>query len=452
MRCPRSPAFRPGLVASLLLALTTGCSTPPAMTTDTAALDRELAALVHPQQGPLLAVAALAVHDGRVVYARQFGSRHLGGDGAPPLPVTERTLFRVASISKLVVTLGVLRLVEQGRLDLDEDVSLQLGWPLRHPQFPAVPITLRLLLSHRSGLSDDGENYLFDGRTRLQDVLTRGASNWARDTAPGTRFEYVNLNFGVVAQVMERASGERFDRLMQRLVLQPLGLRGGFDPASFTPADQQDIATLYRKRRTEAGRDVWDPSGPWVVQADDFRHQPPQPPAGSAGYAIGSNGALYGPQGRLRTGLHDLGVLLQMLLADGRHQGRAFLSPDSVALLGAEHWRLDAARSNGDPTNDWALSWGLGVQRFTDATHGPGRGDRLVDGGGFSGWGHSGDAYGLLGLFALDPARRSGFVLLLAGPAVDPATQPGAGSAWTRWQERAATALARHLRAGSPPP
>ena len=75
-----------------------------------------------------------------------------------------------------------------------------------------------------------------------------------------------------------------------------------------------------------------------------------------------------------------------------------------------------------------------------------------MQGGGFSGFGHSGDAYGLLGLFALDPARHSGFALLLAGPAVDPAAQPGAESAWTRWQERAATALARHLGAGSARP
>ena len=81
----------------------------------------------------MLAAAALAIRDGQVVYASQFGARHLGSrpDDAV-LPVTERTLFRVASISKLVVAVGVMRLVEQGRLDLDADVSALLGWPLRH--------------------------------------------------------------------------------------------------------------------------------------------------------------------------------------------------------------------------------------------------------------------------------------------------------------------------------
>ena len=62
---------------------------------------------------------------------------------------------RVASVSKLIVALGVMRLVEQNRLDLDRDVSDYLGWRLRNPAFPDRPITLRLLLSHRSSLRDD---------------------------------------------------------------------------------------------------------------------------------------------------------------------------------------------------------------------------------------------------------------------------------------------------------
>jgi len=447
---------------SFLLVLLTGCTTMPHPPIPEPAhdLDRELSALVADPAHPLLAVAALAIRDGQVVYASQFGARHLGsGPGDAVLPVTERTLFRVASISKLVVAVGVMRLVEQGRLDLDADVSALLGWPLRHPQFPTVPITLRLLLSHRSGLSDGGERYFFDGATTLQDVLSpqgrlyQDGLNWRRDKAPAAWFEYVNLNFGVIATVMERATGERFDRLMQRLVLQPLGLRGGFNPADFPAADQADIATLYRKRRTEgpAGqeREVWNPAGPWVVQADDFRHQRPAPPVGLERYVIGSNGTLFGPQGRLRIGVRDLGTLMQMLLNQGRHGDSAFLQPASVERLAREQWRMDETRSNGEAANDWALSWGLGVQRFTDAS-GPGRGDRLVDGGGLTGWGHTGDAYGLTGVFVLDPATRQGLVVLVAGPGVDPATFPSRWSAMVRWQELAISAVHRFISPHAP--
>lgn len=64
--------------------------------------------------------------------------------------ITADDPVRVASVSKLVTTIGVMRLVEDGKLDLDADVSTYLGWTLRHPRFPDTPITLRLLLSHRS--------------------------------------------------------------------------------------------------------------------------------------------------------------------------------------------------------------------------------------------------------------------------------------------------------------
>lgn len=437
------------------------CTTPAMIPKDSTTLDAELANLVNDPRHPVVAVAALAIRDGQVVYANRFGARHLGSrPGDAVLPLTPRTLFRVASISKLVVTVGVLRLLEAGRVSLDEDVSAAIGWHLRHPQFPERPITLRLLLSHRSGLSDGGESYFFEGGTPLRDVLQPGGrhfrdgANWRRDKAPGDWFEYVNLNFGVVATVMERATGERFDRLMQRLVLQPLGLRGGFNPADFSADDVADMATMYRKRRTEGPpgreRDIWDPAGPWVVQADDFRHQPPAPPAGLARYEVGSNGTLFGPQGRLRITVADLGVLMQVLIDQGRYRGQTFLQPSSVALMGSAQWQLDATRSNGNPDRDWALSWGLGVQRFTDRSGPGGRGDRLVEGGGFTGWGHTGDAYGLMGLFALDPARRDGMVVLVAGPGVDPQTYPSRWSALYRWQEQAVSAVYRHLGSSSP--
>lgn len=277
--------------------------------------------------------------------------------------------------------------------------------------------------------------------------LYQPGAHWRRDRAPGAWFSYVNLNWGVIATVMERATGERFDRLMQRLVLAPLDLRGGFNPADFPAADVADIATLYRKRRDDGERETWDPAGPWIAHADDFSRQPPQPPAHLDRYVIGSNGTVFGPQGRLRISVADLGVLLQMLLDEGRHGGRAFLQPASVRLLASEQWRFDGARPNGESGHDWALAWGLGVQRFTD-TGSPGRGDRLVDGGGLGGWGHRGDAYGLKAAFVLDTERRQGLVVVLSGPGIDPDGQPGRYSAMDRWEERAVTAVFRRALQG----
>ncbi len=441
----------------LLLAVLVSSCTPPSMLTlpspamDTSSpssrLSRELAALVSDAEHPVASVAALAIRDGHIVYQQQFGIRHPGWPpDEAPLPVEAATRYRIASISKLVVALGVLRMVEQGQLALDDDVSLHLGWPLRHPQFADRPITLRRLLTHRSGLSDGGERYFFDGATRLQDVLTpqgplfANGMNWRHDNPPGADFEYVNLNYGVIAQVMERASGERFDRLMQRLVMQPLGLGASFNPADWPRAQQQQVAALLRKRPADG--ETWDPTGPWQVQTDDFRQQPAQAPARLEDYVVGSNGSLFGPQGRLRISLPELGVILQMLLAQGQHQGHAFLQPASVAQLGQVQWqRQGPPPAQGE--NVGACAWGLGVQIFSDTAE-PGCGDRLVESGGFSGWGHTGDAYGLMGVFALDPVRRLGMVIVLNGPGVDPAHFASRFSALYRWEEIAATAVYRH--------
>ena len=124
---------------------------------------------------------------------------------------------RVASISKLVTAIGAMRLVEQGKLDLDADLSPLLGWQLRHPAFPDTPITLRLLLSHRAGLTDAAGYYAIPLDGSLRDT-TDDPRAWDDAHAPGTFFRYTNLNFAVVASAMERATGERFDKLMQRLV------------------------------------------------------------------------------------------------------------------------------------------------------------------------------------------------------------------------------------------
>jgi CubicO group peptidase (beta-lactamase class C family) len=348
-----------------------------------------------------------------------------------------------------------MRLVDQGRLDLDADVSEVLGWPLRHPQFPHAPISLRLLMTHRSGLTD-AAGYAWGTDTALREVLAPGgrlfrdAAAWQRDRAPGTWFRYVNLNWGVIGTVMERAAGERFDHLMRRLLLQPLGLRGGFQPAGttadlaaqFPPEVADDIATLYRKRRTQGEREIWEPEGPWVPQVDERQPWPTGRSTGLEGYVPGTNGTLFSPQGGLRISTADLGTLMQMLMNGGTHRGQTLLSAHALAELSREQWRSDPQRPNGDTQDDGMRSWALGPQRFTDAS-GPGRGDRLVEGGGLTGWGHLGDAYGLLGAFVLDPVRRNGMVTVIGSPGRDPYASRGRWSSMVRAQEQAMTAVWR---------
>lgn len=434
------------LVGALALA---GCAASPvaSVPSSTAALDRDLAAIANDPERALASLSVLAIRDGKIVYEGHFGRRFIdpagrGGDK----PADAATLYRIASISKLVTTLGVLRLVEDGKLSLDADIGDYLGYRVRNPSFPEAPITLRMLLTHTSSLRDDA-GYSWDAGVHIKDVLQSNPAVWSGKARPGAYFSYANLPWGVIGTVMERATGERFDRLMKRLVLDPLGLQAGYNVAELHPERLATVATLYRKA-TAGDTQVWNPQGPWVPQVDDYSSQPPiarAPP----GYVVGTNGTLFGPQGGLRASAAGLGRVMLMLMNGGEIDGKRILERKTVDDMLAMHWQ----RGDDDGEPDYGThrgrfnAWGLGNQRFTDVS-GPDFGDRLVEGGGFIANGHLGDAYGLMATLAFDPSSRNGFVFLVGGTGFDPETDRGAWSAGARFEERIATAIYRRAVQG----
>jgi CubicO group peptidase (beta-lactamase class C family) len=406
-------------------------------------LGRELAAIAADPACELASLSVLAIRDGQVSYAGQSGRRFIGVDGLPDQPVDDATKFRIASVSKMMTTLGLLRLVEAGRLDLDADVSGYLGFELRNPHFPDTPILLRHLLTHTSSLRDDA-GYSFGADTALRDLLVPGArlygagQAWAANAAPGAYFTYCNLGFGLAGTLMEAVTGERFDRLMARLLLEPLGLHASYHPADLSPAHLADLATLYRKRTVDT--EIWDPAGPWIAQADDFHAAAPQLPTGIEHYAIGANATPFSPTGGLRISAPDLGVVMQMLMNGGVHAGRRILHKETLDRMFTRQWTFDG--SNGDSAGGLLNAWGIGNEQFPD--RGPGS-LRLVEDGGFEAVGHLGDAYGLLSAFVLDRKRRNGMVVLVGGTSTDPFSSANKGqySALARFQERILTVLYR---------
>ena len=325
---------------------------------------------------------------------------------------------RVASVSKLIVALGVMRLVEQRRLDLDADVSSLLGWQLRNPAFPDTPITMRMLLSHTSTLQDAGEAYVIPlGRT-LRGAVTDAIFD--RSHAPGTYFRYSNLNFPVIASALERLEAERFDRLIHRVAIAPLGLDACFNWTMCSESKVARAVTLYRADGS--------------VALDDLQGRPPECPVFRQGtgcdlavYELGSNGALFSPQGGFRASVQDLAVIGRMLLNHGRHDGRAFLSSASVETLLRPVWTFDG--SNGDTSEGFYCAYGLGSQTLPMATTGCnddllGAGRRLS--------GHAGDAYNLRSGLWIDRERKVGIAFFAAN---NPAPPPPGRSAFLALEE-----------------
>jgi len=404
-----------------------GALPPPAAAADDARtrLDRELAAIAADPACTLASLAVLAVRAGSVVYEGRFGQRSI----MPGRAVDGATLFRIASVSKMMTTLGLLRLLDEGRVALDADVSRYLGFSLRNPHFPSRAVTLRSLLTHTSSLRDDG-GYSWAAGTALGEVI--GPAMWSPRAGPGDYFTYCNLGWGVIGTVMEAVSGERFDRLMDRLLLAPLGVAGGYNPAAL--ANPADLATLYRKRTVDT--EVWDAAGPWIAQADTAAAAP----AGLERYTIGTNATPFSPTGGLRISAHGLGVVMRMLMADGVHGGRRLWKASTLDLMFRRHWTYDG--TNGDTMGGFYTCWGLGNQQFPDL---PADRTRLVQDGGFAAAGHQGDAYGLVSAFVLDCERGNGMIMLVGGTSSDPQAPANHGlySAMPRFQERILTALYR---------
>ncbi len=346
--------------------------------------------------------------------------------------VTADDPVRVASISKLVTAIGVVRLVEAGQLDLDADVSKWLGWQLRNPAFPDTPITLRLLLSHRAGLTDAAGYYQVPLGGLLQDVLADPRA-WDPAHAPGTFFRYANLDFPLVAAVMEKATGERFDRLMQRLVLAPLDIAGCFNWASCDDATAARAVVLYDDARKPV--------------RDDHRGRRPAcavvpAPDGNcdlARWRAGDNGALFSPQGGLRISANGLAKIGRLLLGEGVVDGTRLLQPASVRELVTPQWihapgngLTSEEDESGQGGRGFFCRYGLAVQTLAtpaDGCHDDPFGD------GVARFGHSGSAYGLLSGLWVDPVGGTGVVYYATGV---PGARAGGRSAFSAIEEHLA--------------
>ena len=320
-----------------------GTAAPPQ--SPAAALSAQIQAVMQTPDMPILAVQCVVLKHGQVVYVGNFGPRYVDNeDPDNNLPVTTDTKYRIASISKMVAAIGVMQQVEKGRIELDADVSQYLGFTFRNPNYPDARITTRMLLSHLSSLRD-GDFYSFPATDSLRDYLAPDGeyydpSRWegpisGADTSPGHYFSYQNLNYGVLATILESVTQQRFDRYMRKHVLQPLGCAGSYDVRDFTQAELDKVGVLYRQMDADG---VWDPTGPWYPQVDDYRGVYPPPPAGSDTYVPGTNATWQSPQGGLRISALDLTKVERMFMNGGVFNCHRLLQAATVRLMFKPAW------------------------------------------------------------------------------------------------------------------
>lgn len=383
---------------------------------------------------PALAAAIGVIKDGKVVFSDAVGCKQPGGDAA-----TADTKYRIASISKLITAVGVWRLIEQGLIDPNADASGYLGFELRNPAYPDTPITVKMLLSHTSSIRDGGipDSYNIPFGHHISEFFTEGAAHynprcWAPlGEAPGEFFAYCNMNYCLLGTIIERVSGERFDRYMRDHVFAPMGLTCGFNVSEMPQSVQAQVGTLCRKL-----------DGTWIPQCDDFTHGYPKDDY--AGYVIGTNGSLFGPMGSLRISVNELCEVMRMFCNGGDYHGVQILNPETIETMFTPVWTYDPAQKNGDNYHGLMNCYGMGPHIFTNQN----TGDRMVLHQNLPFAGHTAEAYGLVGGMGFDRERGNGIVYFTAGLGSDMSQSAGEYSAFYRWEEKLLTAAADFAQFG----
>ncbi len=193
-------------------------------------------------------VSIAVVQDFQLVGVKAYGVKEAGA----PAAIIPETPFQSASISKLVNAVGLMRLVEEGKLDLDQNVNdILKSWQIPpSSKFPDAIITPRMILSHSAGLSNHGfDGYKSaEGLPTLLDILTTQKGVKADPLEiilePGTTFKYSGGGTLLTQLMIEEISGKSYPEYMQEAVLQPLGMTNSF--YSVNQAGREDqLATAH---------------------------------------------------------------------------------------------------------------------------------------------------------------------------------------------------------------
>ncbi len=210
--------------------------------------------------------ASLAIaHRGQLRYARGFGV----ADRDTGTPVRPTTRFRIASVSKPFTAVAILKLVEQGKLGVDDPVLPLLGHPAKDPRW--ARITVRHCLQHRGGwdraisgdpISQTGKIFQTTGipPPHHPSLIVRYMLRQPLDFDPGARMAYSNLGYLVLGRIIEKISGVDYEDHVRAAVLKPLGLNS-MKLGKATWADREPDEARYHTRDNRKGRSLYDPFG-----------------------------------------------------------------------------------------------------------------------------------------------------------------------------------------------
>lgn len=323
------------------------------------------------QRYSTLGACVAVIQNGEITYTYCYGDARIGGD-----PITPDTVFQVGSISKMVSNIGLMQLLEQRGIALDAEIGDVLGYPVRHPLYPNLPITLRQLMTHTAALRDSGDyQEALNGQPRgLKELFSQRAEYTFHNWKPGHRRAYSNFGGGLIGTLIEKLSGQTLDAYMAEHVFAPLEITAAYQPA-LIPQTVPMADLFHMPQRQLAKRLREDVS--LTEAADPETHY-------------------WQTAGKLIISAPDLARLLIALCDGGIYQNARILKESTAAqIITRQDFTGSVACESGN---------GLFLNIITD--------DQVQ---GRTMYGHGGKANGMLCAAYFDPTDRTGVVMLTNG-------------------------------------
>ncbi|WP_300751252.1 serine hydrolase domain-containing protein, partial [Janthinobacterium sp.] len=227
-------------------------------------------------------------------------------NAATGAPMQADTKVQVGSVAKVVLALGVLHLVSEGKLTLDTPLDQILPQlVLKNPWQASDPVRIRHLLAHTAGLDDLRFWQAFSTRplpdTPLADAFGHGGNLLRVHARPGSRYAYSNMGYGLLGMVIEKVTGQPYEHYLDTQVLQPLGMKD----STFAFVTQTGPQADPRLAMGHFERGVTQAAVPMYLR----------------------------PAGQFATTAGDMGKLAQFLMGDGQLQGSSFIAAPLMAAL-----------------------------------------------------------------------------------------------------------------------
>jgi len=257
--------------------------------------------------------AFVVAQHGEIVYERYYGVQYQ----KTKQPVTEKSYFKCASVTKLVTGIGIMKMMDEGLLDPDEDISTYLGYTVRNKRYMDKPITLRHLMSHTAGLV---ENSSFSHKSSILsdmiDVKKKAGSNFKSKVRPGSEYTYSNFGAGITGAVVEAVTGKDVSTYMRETLFAPLGIDAAYHVSQLEEPDY--ICATYKKDGSLYAAPSYMLRQEYLAEANPDIHYRT---------TIGS----------LQIRPRDLAKLGIVICGDGTIDGQRVLSEEAIAMMRAEH-------------------------------------------------------------------------------------------------------------------